>query len=250
MLKKTLFGLSAIIITLIFFIANAYTFSAPNIRVIDAITKLPIKNVEVFFYYNSCPGPEDMRHQGDPYTCYGEYKKIQPHKTNENGEIFFKNKLYIIGKPTVRFNVQVPENYISTRSYELGHHDVVRLIPKNAPLNSKVKAIEYLSKKNSFQIIIKYFESLGMNSNYLYIEKEAFYGVWRTTINLSPKNKKYPPDSLVVLVHPDGEKYIICNPKRKNKEGYWLRRHSFLKGFDNAISYPFRTNGCDPELLF
>lgn len=230
--------------------------SGDQIVVRDVVSGEPILGVTLNFTFADYCYPEDLlRANYDHSTCEGKYETIPPLVTNEQGVV--EPNISLVKHPpkhAIRYYIENSPGYHPTRSYSLTHHDIVWLVPVDAPLANKEAAIEYLRKQGSVKEILDFYKTKNIQAEYLYAEKEAWYGVWRVTINLYGdviRNR-----SVVALVHPNGSKYLICNPaydrhQTTSEESYarMNEEFDFLSSLAESHEYEFGTEGCESDLL-
>lgn len=234
----------------------------------DVVTGESIPNVTLSFTFaDYCHSEDILRSNYDYSTCEGRYSPIKPVTSNEDGLV--SPEISLVEHPpasAIRYYVTESEGYHPTRSYGLTYHDTVWLVPLDAPLESKPSAIEFIDEQKPVQELFRFYESKQMSLDYLYEEKEAWYGVWRVTINVnSPRiidgvitdtlnNHKH----IVILVHPGTKEYIICNPVlNDNYVSSSIRQlnlaegeeSDFSKNLDNSYTYNRNVSDCDANLL-
>lgn len=248
--------IACVIATLLFSGRSISDLTGHQIYVKDVVTGEPIPNVTLGFTFADYCYPEDLlRGNYDHTTCEGRYLPIEPVATDENGLITFN--ISLTKHPpakAVRYYVTESEGYHPTRSYGLTYHDTVWLVPFDSPLESKAAAIDWLDTQDSMQEIFEFYKSRNIEWEYLYAEEEAWYGVWRVTLNLSGdtiRNK-----AITVLVHPNASEYIICNSERERLNGTTPERFAelnqesdFIASLPESHEYKFGTEGCSSDLL-
>lgn len=232
-------------------------FSESEIIVKDVVTGEPIPGVVIgFSFASSCHMTDEIRGGYDYSTCDGKYNPITSVVTNKQGVAL--PDISITNHPpkiAVRYFIEDAPGYHPTRSYGLSYHDTVWLVPLDAPLESKEAAIAYLEEQDSVQEIFDFYETRNIEGEYLYAEEEAWYGVWRVTINLSGEIIRNR--SLTILVHPDASQYVICNPEYQRTTGTTKKRFAemnkerdFIKTFPESHQHEFGDgDGCDADLL-
>lgn len=233
----------------------------------DVVTQKP--GVEIgFSFADICHAEDIYRLDYDYRTCEGRYKPIDNQTTDKNGTVFVRTFPYIYHPPYFRYYIFRADGYLKTPTYGSLSHRIVWLVPDDAPLPSKKAAIEYLSNEEPIKEIINFYSSNGMETEYLFAEEEAFYGIWRVTINVfkprifdgqKPRimeGQQSYHTGIEILVHPGNYDYIICNPWKDRvsdkiellglEEG---EESFFFKNLPNTYLYEFGTKGCNPELL-
>lgn len=203
----------------------------------------------------------------DYRTCEGRYKPIENQVSDRNGTVFFWSFPYFFQPAIFRYFVIQSNGYARTGSYSSSSHQVVWLIPDNAPLSSQEAAINYISQEKLIEQIIAFYHSKGMRTEYLYA-KEAYYGVWRVTIDVARptirngQNLKIVEGrwthhgGISVFVHPGNYEYIIRN-RWKDKVSNEIpligleegEESSFLNNLANTYPHKFGAKGFGPELL-
>lgn len=232
------------------------TFSDSDIVVKDAVSGEPIPDVTLGFTFSgSCHATDEIRGGYDYSTCDGKYDPIPSVVTNEQGVA--TPDISITRHPPkagIRYFIEDAPGYHPTRSYGLTYHDTVWLVPLDAPLESKAAAIAYLEEQSSVQEIFNFYEARNIEGEYLYAEEEAWYGVWRVTINLS--GDIITNRSVTILVHPNGEQFVLCNPTREKHRNITdeafaqaQKESDFLSTFPESHEHTFGASDCDADLL-
>ena len=227
-----------------------------QITVRDVVTGAPVPGVTLAFTFaDYCHSEDVLRDDYDYSTCEGRYEPIHTITTDKTG-IAIPDISSTNHPPAraVRYYVQEAPNYHPTRSYGLTHHDTVWLVPLDAPLESKESAIQWLDSQDSMQKVFDFYTKNNIGWEYLYAEKEAWYGIWRVTLNLS--GELIRNQALTVLVHPKASEYVICNPEYQITTGTteerfakMNRERDFLSSLPESLEYEFGTEGCSSELL-
>ncbi|PZD72803.1 hypothetical protein C1752_03374 [Acaryochloris thomasi RCC1774] len=240
-----------------------------RIKIFDVVTEKPIEGIELAFSFaDQCHQTDEYRLDYDYSTCEGRYKSIVNRTSNRAGVVEFWTFPGIFHPSYFRYYVFKSPGYIRTRSYGSLKHQKVWLVPEDAPLPTKKAAIEFLDKEEPIQKVIAFYKGKKMKIEYLYAEEEAWYGVWRVTINmLYPRIRDgqnpeiiegqwthYP--STVILVHPGTGEYVICNPWEDRvsrgipliglKEG---EVSDLFNRLENTHAYQQGTEGCSAALL-
>ncbi len=251
-------------------LANAEIQSLQTtIQVLDVVTKEPIEGVEIGFYFSDQCHQEDIFYMDYDYTtCEGRYEPLKNQISDKKGIVPIVLNSNNLQPTQLRYYIVNSPGYIRTRSYGVGYHSTVWLVPNNAPLPSKKAAIDYLATQQPIQQIVEFYKNHGMEPEYLYEEKEAWYGVWRVTLNVfrptisNGQNPEIIPDQLsmhngvTILVHPGTSEYVICNSYGNRKSmsipllGLEENEESKLfNSLDNTYTYQHGTEECSPELL-
>lgn len=261
--KKYVAYTSFILVTLLVVVFMFWRSETPSsivfghkITVKDVVTNKPISNVQLELSFAGYCHPEDVIKGGYNYsTCDGRFEPIGPVTTNNQGQANIRlNPSKHPPANAIRFGILKADGYLPTRSYSLTQNDPVWLVPNDAPLPSKVTAIDYLKTQPPIQNLLSFYKSNNIEWEYLYAEKEAWYGVWRVTLNLSGdiiRNR-----DITILVHPGTKEYVVCNPIYNRTTGTTEARfkemqkeHEFISSLDVSHEHEFGHGGCSPDLL-
>ena len=234
-----------------------------EIKVLDIVTKKPIKDVEIrFTLSSSCETIfYESESEYDYETCNGRYKKIENKITNENGIISFWTIPGIDHPYDFGYVIVKADGYAKNASYGILFHKIVWLVPNTAPISSRKEAVEYTSKEKPVREIIDFYTSHDMRVDYSSLNSEwANYGVLSASFNVSRpfnENLRMSHGSVGILVHPATRKYFICNYPWKNRNSPELSLHrlrkgqesEFFKQLERRYSDVFTQKDCNSDLL-